>query len=325
MGCKSYTKRSTVESTVTLPKNWLSNPWINRSTVESCTFENLTEATVIHRSTLENVNLRETLPDTDTPPKTSDKCDSYDSNGGSYIKFSHVTNSTLTDSNMKRCNIQGSCLDSVSQAKWCKGRESNITNVRSLKRCDVIDTVLDNVKCLKWSTISKSHLKECAKIKRSTIQESNVQSSIVDHTNLTGCKANNCAIYRTSFEGMHLENGIWKHGFLVGPIDDTKEVICEKIVCLILCSKQKDSPSLTNTKKIKSANKVVHINIDANTPSCTDQRVPVNLNGGQIPVHENKLSSDETDSTEGFSSDLDTDRDFESGNNFQAPPPPYNG
>jgi uncharacterized protein YjbI with pentapeptide repeats len=239
MGCKSYIKRSTVESTVTLPKNWTSNPWINRSTVESCTFENLTEATVIHRSMLGNVNLRETLPVSDTVPKTGGKRDGYSSNGGSYIKFSHVKNSTLTDSNLKRCNIQDSTLDSVSQAKWCKTRESSIMNVPSLKRCDVIDTVLDNVKCLQWSTIKQSHLKDCAKIKRSTIQESNVQSSIVDHASLTGCKANNCAVYRTSFEGMHIENGIWKHGSLVGPIDDTKEVICEKIVCLILCSRTK--------------------------------------------------------------------------------------
>jgi hypothetical protein len=66
---------------------------------------------------------------------------------------------------------------------------------------------------------------------------------------------------------------------------------------------------------------VVHVTIDANTHPSTDERVPVTLNGRQIPLHENKLSSDETDSDDGFSSELDADGDFESGNNFQAPPP----
>lgn len=324
MGCKSYTKRSTVESSVTLPENWASNPWINRSTVKSCTFENLTEATVIHRSTLSTVTLRETLPDTNTLPKNSDKCDSYSSNSGSYIKFSDIKNSTLTDSNLKRANIQESTLDFASQAKWCKIRGSVITNVQSLKRCDVADSRLDNVKFLKWSTVNKSNLKDCAKIKRSTLQESNVHSSVVDHASLTGCQVNNCAIYRTSFEGMHLENGIWKHGSLVGAIDDTKEVICEKIVRFR--TKKVKSPPLTIIfPKIKSANRVIHITIGANTPSFTDRRVPVALNGGQIPVHEGKISFDETDSDEDLNSDLDTDGEFETGNNFQGPPPPYNG
>jgi hypothetical protein len=123
---------------------------------------------------------------------------------------------------------------------------------------------------------------------------------------------------------MKLENGLWKHGSLVGTIDDTKEVICEKIVCFR--TKSIRSPSLTNIlHKLKSANGVIQLTIGANTTSFTDHQVPVTLNGGQLPVRENKLSSDETDSKQDLDSDLDTDRDFESGNNFHAPPPPYSG
>jgi len=233
MVSKTYPVRSTVDSTVVLPKDWASSPCINRSTIESCTFESLTAATVIHRSTLDNVTLRETPANTKTAAKSSDARERQYSNAGCSVKLSNVTNSMLTKTNLRRCTVQESNFDTVSQAKRCKSQISSLTNVQSLRRCDVVDTVIENVQSMERSTARKASLIDCYKITRSTVQESNVKSSIVCRSTLTGCKVNDCAILRTEFAGMHLENGIWKRGVLVGRIDQNKDVICTKIVCLI--------------------------------------------------------------------------------------------
>ncbi|KAH8704008.1 hypothetical protein BGW36DRAFT_94933 [Talaromyces proteolyticus] len=316
MVCKSYTRRSSVRSTVTLYDKGDSYPYINRSAVESCTFENLTNATSIHRSKLNAVILRETPQYLNFATKDNCKCGGSNSdNKGSYIKFCNIDTSSVEDSDLRRSKIQDSTLISVAQIKWSEIRGSRIINSGSIKRCEIDETVLWNATGLRWSIVKKADLTDCSRIKRSTIQESTLKNSIVSHSSLSGCEVKDCAIYRTTFEDLILENGIWKHGTLVGRIDETKDVVIRQI------------NGKTNKLQTKTgaSDEVVNIPVEGNNSPTKHLSIPTSLNGKRTSGYrvDRGYLLEHSESEENFDTQLDEMRDLDAENDSKIPLPPY--
>ncbi|KAL1970421.1 hypothetical protein VTN77DRAFT_5582 [Rasamsonia byssochlamydoides] len=205
-------KWSTISDLTVIPDKWESYPIIERSTVQSCSFQNLTSSTSIQRSNLNRVTLQ-----------------SHSSKGkGSYIKRSKLTDSVVVDSSLKRSKLSHCVLIAVGHAKWSKAQGSHLDQVRRLKRSAVEDSSIRNTKDIKWSTVQRSSVTDSPRIKRSTVRGVRMTNSVVDRSSLVDCDVVDCEIYRTNFTGMVLANGIWRDGQLVGRTSEKEVVVRPK-------------------------------------------------------------------------------------------------
>lgn len=204
-------KRSKVHDLTVTPDKWESYPVIDRSKVLSCSFEHLTSATRIRRSKLIKVRLQA----------------SSSSGGSSSIKNSKVSDSVVTGSNIKSSKLSHCVFRAVGYAKGSKADGAHLEHVRRLKRSDVGDSTIRNTRHVKWSSVQRSSVTDTARIKRSSVRNTHLANSVVDRSSLTDCIVSNCEIYRTSFTGMVLENGIWRNGQLVGRTRE-REVVARR-------------------------------------------------------------------------------------------------
>jgi hypothetical protein len=210
MSSVPFAKWSTVSGITVMPEKWESYPTIERSSVQSCVFQNLGSSTTILRSRLHAVTLQS---------------QSGTSNKHSYIKRSHVSDSVVADSSLKHCKVSHSVMNAVGHAKWTRAQGSHVDRVAYLKRAAVDDSTMRNVKYVKSASVKRSSVGDCAKIKRSTLLGVRVTNSVVESSALTDCEVADAEIYRTSFSGMILKNGIWKNGQLIGRTNDKEAVV----------------------------------------------------------------------------------------------------
>jgi hypothetical protein len=99
-------------------------------------------------------------------------------------------------------------------------------NILTLKRAKMEFATVSNVVYIRRATIIASIISDVIRIKKATITDSLLRRvALVERSTIKNCVANDCIIYKTDFEGMVLENGIWRDGCLVGRVDQSKEVV----------------------------------------------------------------------------------------------------
>lgn len=105
-----------------------------------------------------------------------------------------------------------------------------LTNILTLKRAKIESATISNVIDIRRATIINSTIADVIRIKKATAQNSSVRRvPLLERSTLKNCVVNDCIIYKTDFEGMVLENGIWKGGCLVGRIDTGREVVARAL------------------------------------------------------------------------------------------------
>lgn len=99
-------------------------------------------------------------------------------------------------------------------------------NILTLKRAKVESATVSNVVYIRRATIIASTISDVIRIKKATITDSLLRRvALLERSTIKNCVVNDCIIYKTDFEGMVLENGIWRDGCLVGRVDQSKEVV----------------------------------------------------------------------------------------------------
>lgn len=99
-------------------------------------------------------------------------------------------------------------------------------NILTLKRAKIESATVSNVMYIRRATIIASTITDAIRIKKATITDSLLRRvALLERSTIKNCVVNDCIIYKTDFEGMMLENGIWRDGCLVGRVDQSKEIV----------------------------------------------------------------------------------------------------
>lgn len=142
------------------------------------------------------------------------------------IRRSKIALSSITSSYLKRCQVVNSTLSTLPNVKWSIIKDSVLTNVLTLKRVKMEAATVSNVVYIRRATIMKSTISDVVRVKKATVKDSFLQRvALLERSTLQNCVVNDCIIYKTDFEGIRLENGIWKDGCLVGRVNQSKEVV----------------------------------------------------------------------------------------------------
>jgi len=198
-------KWCTVSDLTVTPEKWESYPVLDRSTIRSSHFKDLSSSTCIKGSSLDRVTVQ--------------------SEGkGSHIKGCSLTDSLVSDSNIKRSKISGSSFVAVTQARWLRTQNSSFTHVKKMKRTKCEDSSIRNTAALKSSSVKRSVVADSSVIKRSVLEDVEMRASSVQRSVLRNCDITDCDISRTNFSGMTLKYGVWRNGELVGKMGG-KEVV----------------------------------------------------------------------------------------------------
>ena len=198
-------KWCTVSDLTVTPEKWESYPVLDRSTIRSSHFKDLSSSTCIKGSSLDRVTVQ--------------------SEGkGSHIKGCSLTDSLVSDSNIKRSKISGSSFVAVTQARWLRTQNSSFTHVKKMKRTKCEDSSIRNTAALKSSSVKRSVIADSSVIKRSVLEDVEMRASSVQRSVLRNCDITDCDISRTNFSGMTLKYGVWRNGELVGKMGG-KEVV----------------------------------------------------------------------------------------------------
>lgn len=191
------------------PERWDSYPTLDRTQINQCNFNGLTESTRVERSRLTRTHLhsdgsgksridRSTFTDCDVQQVVSGR--------------SEIESSFLNDVEIDRSKISGATLS---------GPKMKIER-SVLKKCDVKG----------YGKIERSEIKaslvEDSKVVRSNVTSSYVTKTIIERGNVESCDIGDCKIERTDFRGMYLRNGIWERNNLIGRLDKTKDVIIKR-------------------------------------------------------------------------------------------------
>ncbi|OXV05281.1 hypothetical protein Egran_06951 [Elaphomyces granulatus] len=202
-------KRCTVSDLTVTPEKWDSYPVLDRSTIRSSHFKDLSSSTCIKRSSLDRVTVQ--------------------SDGkSSYLKHSSLTDSLINDSNMKFGKISGSSFIAVAQAKWLRTRNSSFTHIKKIKQIKCEDSSIRNTTALKLSSLKRSVITDSNVIKRSVLEDVGMRASSVQRSELKNCDITDCDISGTNFSGMTLKYGVWKNGELVGRTGGREVVIVSR-------------------------------------------------------------------------------------------------
>uniref|UniRef100_A0A093V5U2 Trigger factor n=1 Tax=Talaromyces marneffei PM1 TaxID=1077442 RepID=A0A093V5U2_TALMA len=142
------------------------------------------------------------------------------------IRRCKIALSSITSSYLKRCHVVNSTLDTLPSVKWSLIKDSILMNVLTLKRAKVESATVSNVVYIRRVTITKSTISDVLRVKKATVNDSLLRRVLlVERSTIKKCVVNDCIIYKTDFEGMRLENGIWRDGCLVGRVDQSREVV----------------------------------------------------------------------------------------------------
>lgn len=146
------------------------------------------------------------------------------------IRRCKVTLSSVTDSYLKRSSVTNSTLSTLPSVKWSHIADSVLTNILTLKRAKIDSATISNVVYIRRATITASTILDGIRIKKATAQNSSLRRvALLERSTIKNCDVTNCIIYKTDFEGMLLENGIWKDGCLVGRVDQAREVVARAL------------------------------------------------------------------------------------------------
>jgi hypothetical protein len=325
-----HARRSTIKDITVIPEKWESYPTIERSVVNSSTFQNLNSSTSIRRSKLSSVTLQSLSQSVTTA-------------GGRhcYIKRCDLSNSIVTDCSFKYFKCASSVLIQIGYAKWTKVQASYLDRVAYAKRLAAEESTLRNIGSIDASTIKRSSVSECSTIKRSTILRSKCVNIVVASSTLTDCEVSNAQLYRTTFNGMIVQNGIWENGQLIGRMDESKEVVVRSLkkdqevngpvsspsnTCVTADGSRQGyapQPSLKDKSREELASFLVTANgTNAGPASASPQQKHYPVDEKKVPVPLVDLDSESVSSH----SDLESDgeEDFDAGDDsHDVPPPPY--
>lgn len=152
--------------------------------------------------------------------------DTKSSNSETRIRRCKIALSSLKDSNLKRSVVTNSTLATLPSVKWSHITDSTLTNILTLKRANLDSATVYNVVDIRRATIIASTISDAIRIKKATVQNSLLRRMpLLERSTVKNCVVSDCIIHKTDFDGMVLENGIWKGGLLLGRVDEAKEVI----------------------------------------------------------------------------------------------------
>ncbi|RMJ22517.1 hypothetical protein PHISP_06610 [Aspergillus sp. HF37] len=196
-----------------------SHPYISHSSIEDCTFTNLTAGSRVSHSTLNAVEVA--LP---SRPAAA---------------------GALTAARGCQCGSQGS----TTRIKHSSLRSTSLTNVAHAGHVQASDSVLSNLASVSRSSIRRSSITapaegdravvvERAEVRDSALAATEVCRSTLDSVRaersqlrrvvLRDCDVGDCVLDRMELTGMRLKNGVWKNGRLVGSVDG-REVEAEPV------------------------------------------------------------------------------------------------
>ncbi|KAF7589873.1 hypothetical protein BBP40_003585 [Aspergillus hancockii] len=208
------TRRSTINNS-SVPV--ASTPSISRSTINNCSFSELSSALSISRSDLDTVNIfRKTVPEgsssTAIPPSSTAICRST-------LNYCILANAYVRRSRASSCEF----ID-VSSAKSMKAHHSKFENVGPLRRSYVMNSTVMGRSMLNRSKVKGSSVTDASSLRRSDLEDVQLSQSRVKKSVLRDCDVSNCMIIKSDFTGMVLRNGVWKNGKLVGRMGENEVV-----------------------------------------------------------------------------------------------------
>lgn len=146
------------------------------------------------------------------------------------IRRCKIALSSITGSYVKRSSVANSTLSTLPSVKWSHIKDSLLTNILTLKKANVESSTVSNVLYIRRATITASTISDVIRIKKATTTGSLLRRvALLERSTIKDCVVCDCIIYKTDFEGMVLENGIWRDGCLVGRVDQSKEVVVRAV------------------------------------------------------------------------------------------------
>ncbi|KAE8351983.1 hypothetical protein BDV28DRAFT_135914 [Aspergillus coremiiformis] len=193
-----------------------SGPSITRSSINQCSFSDLTPADSIQRSDLDSVNVfRKSFPEgSRMAPMSADTT----------IQRSKISHSVVANSYIRRCQLANCELVDVSSAKLTKANHAKLENVRSARRSSVQNSTVTGWSTLIRSQVNGSSVTEESALRRSHLEDVRVARSRMTRSTLRNCDVSDCVIVRSDFTGMVLQHGVWKNGRLVGRVGNGEVV-----------------------------------------------------------------------------------------------------
>ncbi|OGM40197.1 hypothetical protein ABOM_010975 [Aspergillus bombycis] len=210
------TKKSAISNS-NLPS--ASTPSISRSTINHCSFNDLTPADTIHRSELDSVNVfRKTFPGSSRVTPISP--------ANTTIRRSKISHTVIANSYVRRCKLANCELVNVCSAKSLDANGSKFDDVRSIRgHTSVQNSTVTGQSTLNRSKVNGSSVTDESCLRRSHLEDVRVARSRVKRSKLQNCDVRDCVIIKTDFTGMTLRHGVWKNGKLVGRVGDNEVVM----------------------------------------------------------------------------------------------------
>lgn len=181
--------------------------------------------------TKDSANLKRTLSlssisSADTIINNNNNADTKSSDSKTRIRRCKIALSSVTESHLQRSSVTNSTLATLPSVKWSHITDSVLTNILTLKRAKLDSATVSNAVYIRRATITNSTISDAIRIKKATAQNSSLRRvPLLERSTIKNCVVSDCIIYKTDFEGMVLENGIWKGGRLVGRVDQRREVV----------------------------------------------------------------------------------------------------
>lgn len=207
-------KKSNISGLVVVPDTWDAYPEVERSTLNTVRFENLTSDTRITHSNLNGVTIKE---------------------GGREYEFEDSRSTEVQRSELTACTVAGSCIyrstlisseaTDAERIERSRAHNAKLINVHNVERSDFEGSVLAGESDVERSTVKDSALMGPCQIKRSQLDGVMMTKSQVSRSVLRDCEVVQCEIINTNFTGKTLKYGIWENGDLVGRTSEEHEVV----------------------------------------------------------------------------------------------------
>lgn len=197
-----------------------SHPHILHSTIDDCTFTNLTAGSRVSHSTLYAVEI--------ALPSRPAAAAAAPSSSGCRCRLQGST------TRIKHSSLRATSLTNVAHAGHVQASDSVLSNLASVSRVSIRrSSITGPAEGGRAVAVERAEVRDSAlaatEVCRSTLESVRAERSQLRRTVLRDCDVGDCVIERTQLTGMRLRNGAWKNGRLVGSVGVGREVEAEPV------------------------------------------------------------------------------------------------
>lgn len=200
-------RKSDITDLSVTPDKWDFYPSVERSTLKSCRFNNLSSSTHIRHSELTDVTV---FPE-----------------GGksSYVEHSNLNGCMVSDSYIERSNLENCTVSRVAHLERTSASNTKFIGAANLERNNFQESNVFGKCTVQKSDVKGSTLMDGSHVEKSQLDDAMVHKSRIFKSSLTDCDVAHSKLSKTNFTGMVLKYGIWDDGDLIGRTSREHEVV----------------------------------------------------------------------------------------------------